>query len=281
MIQNVQSTTISIRNLKKNFAQKKVLRGINLEANPVEFITIVGKSGSGKTTLLRLISGLDTPSDGNILINGESLTGHNDNARVMFQDARLLPWKTVLQNVGLGLKGAWQDKAKKALDHVGLLDRADDWPSILSGGQRQRVALARALASEPPLLLLDEPLGALDALTRIEMQRLIEQLWHEQCFTAILITHDVEEAIVLGDRVVLIEDGQIILNQSITLPRPRHRGDPRFASLKEHILNRVIGIGDDTELIQGTSTHHLAYAEQIQRQAVPSVAGEVAIPNYG
>jgi sulfonate transport system ATP-binding protein len=228
--------------LRKNFGQNKVLRGVDLEARPGEFITIVGKSGCGKSTLLRLMAGLDTPTAGEIDVDGQPLRGQNRRARVMFQEARLLPWRRVRDNVAVGLASDQSGIADEALEQVGLLDRARDWPSILSGGQRQRVALARALASRPPLLLLDEPLGALDALTRIEMQQLIEALWLEHRFTAILITHDVEEAIVLGDRVILIEGGEIALNFEIDLPRPRPRGSVEFAALKERILRRILGV---------------------------------------
>jgi sulfonate transport system ATP-binding protein len=157
----------------------------------------------------------------------------------MFQDSRLLPWKRVLDNVALGLQGG-KDKAEQVLQKVGLQERKAEWPAVLSGGQRQRVALARALVHDPELLLLDEPLGALDALTRIEMQQLIETLWRERGFTAVLVTHDVQEAIALADRVVLIEDGRITLDERIALPRPRARGSAAFAHLEEHILARVL-----------------------------------------
>jgi sulfonate transport system ATP-binding protein len=156
----------------------------------------------------------------------------------MFQDSRLLPWKRVLQNVALGLPK--KNDASHALRQVGLAERADEWPAVLSGGQRQRVALARALIHDPELLLLDEPLGALDALTRIEMQQLIESLWQQRGFTALLVTHDVQEAIALADRVVLIEDGRITLDERITLARPRTRGNAAFAQLEENILSRVL-----------------------------------------
>lgn len=234
------ATHLSISGLSKAFGQKSVLRDVNVEVQPGEFITIVGKSGSGKSTLLRLIAGLEEPTQGRIQINAQVLAGQNQVARVMFQDARLLPWKRVIDNVTLGLKGG-QTPGLKALEQVGLLDRAHEWPAILSGGEKQRVALARALVTQPPLLLLDEPLGALDALTRIEMQQLLERLWREQGFTAVLITHDVDEAIALGDRVMLIEDGHIGLDESVDLSRPRHRGSALFGEIKERILNRILG----------------------------------------
>lgn len=159
----------------------------------------------------------------------------------MFQDARLLPWRRVLENVTLGLKQQSRQRGHWALQQVGLSDRAADWTTVLSGGQRQRVALARALVTQPRLLLLDEPLGALDALTRLEMQRLIQRLWQEQQFTAILVTHDVEEAIYLADRVIVIEQGVIALDLPVTLPRPRNSGSIGFANLKLQLLEQILG----------------------------------------
>lgn len=237
----VQGTHLRIWELTKTFGSKPVLQGVDLEVAPGEFVALVGRSGCGKSTLLRLIAGLETPSDGGVLIDGEPLRGRNKAARVMFQDARLLQWKHVLENVGLGLKKDSRQRAEWALEQVGLSERAADWPAVLSGGQRQRVALARALASQPRLLLLDEPLGALDALTRIEMQRLIENLWIEQEFTTILVTHDVEEAIALADRVVLIEQRRITMDLPITLPRPRKQASAVFAELKGRVLEQVMG----------------------------------------
>jgi sulfonate transport system ATP-binding protein len=241
MVDRSGGIPLSIRNVHKRFSEKPVLEGINLEVKSGEFVAIVGKSGSGKSTLLRLIAGLDSPDDGEIQADSRSVRGRNEQARVMFQDARLLPWRRVLENVAIGFDGDWRAAAADVLAHVGLGDRAREWPNILSGGERQRVALARALLTRPPLLLLDEPLGALDALTRIEMQRLIERLWREEGFTAVLITHDVEEALVLADRVVLLEHGKIALDLPIELPRPHPRGSADFGMLKEYILSRVMG----------------------------------------
>lgn len=226
--------------LTKSFGTKQVLTNLNLEASPGEFIAIVGRSGCGKSTLIRLIAGLESPTRGGVLVDEKPLRYLNSTARIMFQDSRLLLWKKVIENVGLGLRGNWKAKALETLDNVGLLDRANDWISVLSGGQRQRVALARALVSEPKLLLLDEPLGALDALTRLEMQALIENIWLEQKFTTLLITHDVEEAVTLGDRVILLEAGQVAMDLPITLPRPRYRGDAAFNNLVEYILAKVL-----------------------------------------
>ncbi|WP_169154571.1 ATP-binding cassette domain-containing protein [Brasilonema bromeliae] len=231
---------LKVIGLSKTFGNIRVLQNLDLEIAKGEFVAIVGRSGCGKTTLLKLLAGLEPPSNGSILLDGKQLRKLNPETRVMFQDARLLMWKRVIENVGLGLKEHWRQKAHWALEQVGLAERAFEWPSVLSGGQRQRVALARALVSEPRLLLLDEPLGALDALTRIEMQRLIEDIWQQQQFTALLITHDVEEAVTLADRIILIERGEVAMNLSVPLPRPRQRSDAIFATLVEKILERVL-----------------------------------------
>jgi sulfonate transport system ATP-binding protein len=232
---------VSINQLSKSFGDFQVLRDINLEIQPGEFVAVVGKSGCGKSTLLRLLSGLDVPTEGQIYIDNQPLRGLNPFARVMFQDSRLLPWRRVFDNVVLGLKHQSRERGEWALQEVGLADRANRWITQLSGGQRQRVALARALVSQPRLLLLDEPLGALDALTRLEMQNLVETLWKEQQFTAFLVTHEVEEAVYLADRVIVIEAGEISLNLQITLPRPRNQGSAEFAELKVRILDQILG----------------------------------------
>ncbi|MBA9025922.1 ATP-binding cassette domain-containing protein [Peribacillus huizhouensis] len=234
---------ISIQHLEKSFGDIEVLRDIHLEIQPGEFVAIVGKSGCGKSTLLRHVAGLEVVSAGEIKQDYHRINGLNQTARIMFQDARLLPWETVLTNVGIGigLKKNWKEQAKKALQQVGLEERANDWPSILSGGQKQRIALARALAAQPRLLLLDEPLGALDALTRIDMQELITDLWQQKKFTALLVTHDVSEAIMLADRVVLIEKGKVHMDIQVPLPRPRNRSSAVFAELEEKVLAEVLG----------------------------------------
>ncbi len=235
----VRGVSITISDLSKFYSGRPVLKALHLDVVPGEFIAIVGRSGCGKSTLLRLIAKLEDVSGGNIIFQRDDVLCTPE-TRVMFQDSRLLPWKRVLNNVALGLPKQALSRAEQALRHVGLQERAGEWPAVLSGGQRQRVALARALVHDPELLLLDEPLGALDALTRIEMQQLIESLWRKRGFTAILVTHDVQEAIALADRVVLIEDGEITLDQRIDLPRPRARGNPTFAFLEEQILERVL-----------------------------------------
>ena len=203
---------------------------------------MVGRSGCGKSTLLRIIAGLEQISSGNLTVNGQELNGRNKSAKIMFQDGRLLPWKKVYDNVGIGLKlDSQKQQILKILEQVGLSDRSQAWPSELSGGQQQRVALARALIHEPQLLLLDEPLGALDALTRIEMHELIENLWREKQLTTILVTHDVEEAVVLANRVILIEEGEIVMDLPIRLPYPRQRDNPIFSKLVSQILNKILG----------------------------------------
>lgn len=230
---------LSIRHLGKSFGHIPVLQDINLEIHAGEFVAVVGKSGCGKSTLLRLLAGLDAPTTGELAIDRIPLKGMNSDARVMFQDSRLLPWRRVLDNVVLGLRSNGYEHGQWALQQVGLGNRAQDWVTKLSGGQRQRVALARALVSQPRLLLLDEPLGALDALTRLEMQQLIQRLWQEQGFTALLVTHDVEEAVYLADRVIVIEEGRIGIDLPITLPRPR-QANAVFAQLKTRILDHIL-----------------------------------------
>lgn len=232
---------VDARGLVKSFGARRVLDGVDLHVAPGEFVAIVGRSGCGKSTFLRLVAALERATAGALMLDGAPLAQHREDVRIMFQDARLLPWKRVIDNIALGLEGPdAQARAREALAQVGLADRADDWPAVLSGGQRQRVALARALVHRPRLLLLDEPLGALDALTRIEMQQLIESLWRRHGFTALLVTHDVSEAVALADRVVLIEDHGVALDERIALARPRSRGQAAFAALEERVLQRVL-----------------------------------------
>ncbi len=233
---------IHVKNLGKSYGERNVLCGIDLHIESGAFVAVVGRSGCGKSTLLRLLAGLEAPGEGTITIADQSLEEGGRALRLMFQDARLLPWKTVIDNVALGLGNPKSARlqALEALDQVGLAERADEWPQRLSGGQRQRVALARALVHRPRLLLLDEPLGALDALTRIEMHALIERLWREVGFTALLVTHDVSEAIALADRILLIEEGRLALDQRVNLPHPRERGSAAFAALEDGILRRIL-----------------------------------------
>ncbi|GGP23075.1 ATP-binding cassette domain-containing protein [Silvimonas iriomotensis] len=241
---SVNGVALQLTGVGKQFDRKVVLHELDLTLRAGEFVALVGRSGCGKSTLLRLVAGLDQASAGLIEADGKPHITARNETRLMFQDARLLPWKTVLQNVGLGLSGDWHEHAAAALAEVGLAEHAHKWPAQLSGGQRQRVALARALIHRPRLLLLDEPLGALDALTRIEMHQLIERLWQHHGFTVLLVTHDVQEAVSLADRVILIEEGRIGLDQAVDLPRPRARGTAAFAALEERILNRVLALPD-------------------------------------
>lgn len=204
------SSVIALDKINKSYGNKQVLKSINFDIQAGEFISFVGESGGGKTTLLRLIAGLETPTSGVITINDKPLNGKNEIARVMFQDARLLPWMTVIDNVTFGnTNKEVKDYALKLLEKVELGDKCTSYPQQLSGGQKQRVALARALMSRPKILLLDEPLGALDALTRLKMQRLIAKIVDESNLTTILITHDVQEAVLLGNRVVAVKDGHL------------------------------------------------------------------------
>ncbi|HZC35063.1 MAG TPA: ABC transporter ATP-binding protein [Chthoniobacterales bacterium] len=234
---------LRVRSVSKRFGDHEVLRNLDLTVQAGEMVAIVGKSGCGKSTLLRLLTGLEKPSDGKISIDSKPLNGRNRPARLMFQEPALLPWNTVLENVALAAsdRSRPRESALEALRQVGLAHRARDWPAILSGGQKQRIALARALASDATLILFDEPLGALDALTRLEMQNLIEKLWQERGFTAILVTHDVEEAVALADRVLLMQHGEFGSESVTSLPRPRDRASEQFATLKAEILSRVLG----------------------------------------
>jgi sulfonate transport system ATP-binding protein len=239
-----RGVSVAIRNVSIAFGGRTVLENFDVAITAGEFVAIVGRSGCGKSTLLRSVVGLETPQAGTITLGkvADNVAIHDGkpDVRVMFQDSRLLPWRRVLPNVMLGLEPALIPQARKVLAQVGLAERAHDWPATLSGGQRQRVALARALVHDPNLLLLDEPLGSLDALTRIEMQQLIEDVWRSRGFTAMLVTHDVAEAISLADRVILIEGGRVALDEVVNIPRPRTRGSARFAALEERILGRVL-----------------------------------------
>ena len=240
--QNLVGAEILIEQLHKFYGDVKVLEDLDLHIGAGEFVAIVGRSGCGKSTLLRLIADLEQPSYGEIKFKSlqnfrEGIT--SSDIRVMFQDPRLLPWKNILSNAQLGLNKTHFPKAMQLLEKVGLKDKALLWPSQLSGGQRQRVALARALSHTPRILLLDEPLGALDALTRLDMQNLIEKLWLEQGFTTILVTHDVSEAVQLADKIILLDKGHIAHSFEVNLPRPRKKG-AEFAELEQRVLEAVL-----------------------------------------
>lgn len=236
---------ITIRGLRKAFGDHEVLRGVDLHIPAGQFVAIVGRSGCGKSTLLRLIAGLDAASAGSIAF-GDVPDASTAKVRMMFQEPRLLPWARVLDNVEVGLgterkRADARARAEHALHEVELSAKRDQWPALLSGGQRQRVALARALVSQPRVLAFDEPLGALDALTRITMQRLLERVWADLGFTAILVTHDVSEAVAVADRVLVLEEGRIANDIQVDVARPRSRGSATMAAFEESILNQLLG----------------------------------------
>ncbi len=227
---------VRVRGLGRQFGDTDVLDGVDLDIAPGEFVALIGRSGSGKTTLLRLLAGLDEASAGTITLPSSRA--------VVFQEPRLLPWRRVWQNVAVGLGRDGKRRAVDALHEVALGHRLAAWPLTLSGGEAQRVGLARALVREPELLLLDEPLGALDALTRLKMQRLVAELWMRHRCSVLLVTHDVDEALLLADRVVLLEHGRLTRSWEIGLRRPRHVLASGFGSLKAALLE---GLGVEDE----------------------------------
>jgi sulfonate transport system ATP-binding protein len=223
------------RDVRRHFGGREVLRGLDLSVRPGEFVALLGRSGTGKTTFLRVLGGLDPGYDGDVLVPRHRA--------VVFQEPRLIPWLRVLPNVTLGLrpdKGLRQ-RGLAALEEVGLADHAGAWPVTLSGGEAQRVALARALVREPQLMLLDEPFGALDALTRTRMHALLQDLCARHRPAVVLVTHDVDEAILLADRTLVLVDGTITLDAPVSLGRPRDRGDPGFLALRSRLL-RELGV---------------------------------------
>jgi sulfonate transport system ATP-binding protein len=246
------NNSLTLQNISKRFAsrpgsatQLQVLDNIQLDIAPGEFISIVGASGCGKSTLLRLILGLDEEYDGRILLDGKPIEGTGLDRGIVFQDHRLFPWLNVEQNVAVGLKNSPLSPAQKRetvrehIELVGLQDFIDAYPHQISGGMAQRVAIARGLVNRPSVLLLDEPLGALDALTRARLQGELQNIWAKEKITMILVTHDVDEAVFLGDRVVVMQPnpGRIRRILDIDLPRPRNRSDSRFIALRDDVLS--------------------------------------------
>ena len=229
---------VSVRDARRSFGDKVVLGGVDLEIRQGEFVALLGRSGSGKSTLLRGLAGLDHEFDGNFDVPARRA--------VVFQDPRLLPWKRVLANVTLGLPRGAREQGRAVLADVGLQGHEDAWPITLSGGEAQRVALARALVREPQLLLLDEPFGALDALTRIRMHGLLQQLCRKYRPAVLLVTHDVDEAILLADRVAVLTDGVVSLDERVTVADPRLRGDHEFVALRSRLL-RELGVDEVAE----------------------------------
>jgi sulfonate transport system ATP-binding protein len=226
------AATASVRGLSRRFGDRAVLDDLDLDIAPGEFVALIGRSGSGKSTLLRALAGLDQEVTGQVSVAGP--------VSVAFQEPRLVPWKRVLDNVELGLRTSDpQAAARTALAEVGLTERGPAWPATLSGGEAQRASLARALVREPRLLLLDEPFSALDALTRITMHRLVVSLWERHKPAVLLVTHDVDEALALADRVLVLGDGRIAHSSPITIPRPRVRDHPDLVALRLRLLTQL------------------------------------------
>jgi NitT/TauT family transport system ATP-binding protein len=226
-----------------------VLQDITLDIQPGEFVALLGPSGCGKSTLLRLIAGLEPPRGGRILADGAPITGPDPSRVVVFQDPTLYPWRTVWDNAALGLEArgilrSHRHRVDQALELVGLKAFASALPHQLSGGMAQRAALARALVNDPRLLILDEPLGKLDSLTRLTMQGELLSLWQRAGFTALMVTHDIEEALFLATRVVVFSDrpARVIEELPVDRPYPRRRDDPALVKLRQRILERL-GMG--------------------------------------
>jgi sulfonate transport system ATP-binding protein len=220
---------VQVRDLCRDFDGRRVLAGLDLDIAPGEFVALIGRSGSGKSTLLKVLAGLDHGYAGEVR--------HPGRTAVAFQEPRLLPWRRVVDNVALGLTDPDPKAAAlRALAEVGLTERAGAWPLTLSGGEAHRASLARALVRRPDLLLLDEPFGALDALTRLSVHRLVLDLWQRHRPSVLLVTHDVDEALVLADRVVVLADGVVTDDVASDLPRPRDRSGTGFVNLRSRLL---------------------------------------------
>lgn len=249
----VQTGALQIRGLNKAYRIEgkplPVLHNINLDVRPGEFVSIVGASGCGKSTLLRLIVGLEAEYEGDILLDGQRIAATSLERGIVFQDHRLFPWMTVSQNVALALKNhnlARAEKDRQVAEHIALVNLTgfeNAYPHQLSGGMAQRAAIARALINKPKVLLLDEPLGALDALTRVHLQRELQRIWVQQRCTVIMVTHDIEEALYLGDRVIVMDahPGRIKHEIQVDLPHPRERSSPVLQGYKEQLLEELVG----------------------------------------
>jgi sulfonate transport system ATP-binding protein len=234
-------TVVVARNIRKVFGENVVLDGLDLEMRAGEFVALLGRSGSGKSTFLRALGALDGDVDGYLRVPRRRA--------IVFQDPRLLPWQRVLTNVTIGLPAtaSVREQAIAALSEVNLTTKAKVWPRTLSGGEAQRVALARALVREPELLLLDEPFGALDALTRIKMHALLLDLYRRHTPAVLLVTHDVDEAIALADRVIVLTDGVISLDVEVSVAKPRARDSHDFTTLRRRLLAEL-GVADEVQV---------------------------------
>lgn len=236
----------------KRFGKNVILDGLDLDIRPGEFVALLGRSGCGKTTLLRTLAGLDSITSGTLQVPKALAAA--------FQEPRLMPWKRAWRNVTLGLNIPHaRERAREALAEVGLAQRENAWPATLSGGEAQRVALARALVREPQLLLLDEPFAALDALTRIKMHRLILQLWARHRPAVLLVTHDVDEAILLADRVLVLEQGRFVADIAVREARPRSAERHGFQQLRARLL-QLLGVEADAAADEGSAEPELHYA---------------------
>lgn len=224
---------VEVRRLTRRFGDVTILDDLNLDIAQGEFVALLGKSGSGKSTFLRALAGLDYE------VEGTGALRTPDKLSVVFQDARLLPWRNVIQNVTLGLVGVGREVGRKALGEVGLAGRETAWPIELSGGEQQRVALARSLVREPALLLADEPFGALDALTRLKMHDLLRELCARHRPAVLLVTHDVDEAISLADRILVLDQGRFVEDLKVDIKGRRKHGDPRFGAIRSQLLSRL------------------------------------------
>ncbi|WP_406659915.1 ABC transporter ATP-binding protein [Methanolobus sp. ZRKC3] len=242
---NVSVKGVSRRFIKEGGTPTVALDNVDLEVKDAEFVCFLGPSGCGKTTLLRIISGLDIPDDGDIFLNNEKITGPGPKRGMVFQEYSLFPWKSVIENVIFGpLMGGAKKKdalkeAEKYLELVGLEQFKDSFPHELSGGMKQRVAIARALANEPEVLLMDEPFGALDAQTRNVLQGELLQIWQKKHLTVLFVTHSVDEAVFLADRIVMMTSrpGKIKTIIDVDLPRPRGRTSQEVNALRDQVLN--------------------------------------------
>ncbi|MEF9955739.1 MAG: ABC transporter ATP-binding protein [Acinetobacter sp.] len=253
--------SVKINHLNKSYHQNdenlKVLDEVSLEIKAGEFVSIVGSSGCGKSTLLRLLVGLDDQYDGDILVDGQAIDGTSLERGIVFQDHRLFPWLSVKDNIRVALlnsKLTVPEQEKLIDEHielVGLSKFKEAFPAQLSGGMSQRVAIARSLINRPKILLLDEPFGALDALTRANLQKELQRIWQAEKITMIIVTHDVEEAVFLGDRVVVMQPnpGRIKRIVPVNLPHPRVREDVRLSAIRNDILTDFSNTVEDHLLI--------------------------------